>query len=110
MMTKRKRRTDRNHIIYYIKDVVTNDLYIGITALSFNGNVKKTLTRRIQKHLQRARTENKNWNLSIALKTKSPENFVYGPIEVVRGKSQAHAKEIDLIHAYRPSLNTTGIC
>jgi hypothetical protein len=108
MMTKRKRRTDRNHIIYYIKDVVTNDLYIGLTAMCFNGNVKKTLTRRMQKHLQRALSENKSWNLSIALKTKGPENFVYGPIEVIRGKSQAHAKEIEMIHTYSPVLNTTG--
>ena len=63
----RKRRTDRNQVIYYIQDVVTQEYYIGLTAMCFAGNVRKTLARRMQKHMQRALTENKNWGLSRGL-------------------------------------------
>ena len=82
----RKRRTDRNQVIYYIQDVVTLEYYIGLTALSFKGNVRRTLNRRMQKHMQRALAENKNWGLSRALRERGAERFVYGVIEVVRGK------------------------
>jgi hypothetical protein len=90
---QRKRRSDRNHVIYYVQNVVTHEFYIGLTALCYNGNVRKTLTRRMQKHLQRALTEDKNWSLSLAL-------------EVVRGKAAAHALETQLIKEHNPALNT----
>ena len=62
----RKRRSDRNQVIYYIQDIVTLEYYIGLTALEFKGNVRKTLHRRMQKHLQRALAENKNWGLYLS--------------------------------------------
>jgi len=106
MKIKRKRRSDRNQVIYYIQNVVTDDFYIGLTALSFKGNVRKTLHRRMQKHLQRALAENKNWGLSVALRAHGTDCFVYGPVEVVRGKKSAHARETQLIKELDPSLNT----
>lgn len=105
----RKRRTDRNQVIYYIQNVVTKDYYIGLTAMCFNGNVRKTLNRRMQKHMQRALTENKNWGLSRALRDNDVSQFVFGPLEVVRGKKQAHARETELINSLQPQLNTFGI-
>ncbi len=105
----RKRRTDRNQVIYYIQDVVTLDYYIGLTAMCFAGNVRKTLTRRMQKHMQRALTENKNWGLSRALREQGAERFVFGVVEVVRGKRPAHARETELINTMQPSLNTFGL-
>ena len=109
MKTQRKRRTDRNQVIYFIQDVVTLEYYIGLTALSFKGNVRKTLTRRMQKHMQRALTEDKNWGLSRALRERGAERFVFGVIEVVRGKRPAHARETELINTLQPSLNTFGV-
>lgn len=106
MKIKRKRRSDRNQVIYYIQNVVTNDLYIGLTALSFSSNVKRTLHRRMQKHMQRAVTESKDWGLSKALRKFGSEAFVFGPVEVVRGKKNAHARETQLIKELNPSLNT----
>jgi hypothetical protein len=103
---QRKRRSDRNHVIYYVQNVVTHEFYIGLTALCYNGNVRKTLTRRMQKHLQRALTEDKNWSLSLALRTDGPVAFVFGPLEVVRGKAAAHALETQLIKEHNPALNT----
>ena len=108
-MNSRKRRTDRNHILYYIQDVVTLECYIGLTVLSFKGNVRKTLNRRMQKHLQRALAENKNWGLSVALRTHGAERFVFGVVEVVRGKRPAHARETELINTLQPALNTFGV-
>ena len=105
----RKRRTDRNQVIYFIQDVVTLEYYIGLTALSFKGNVRKTLNRRMQKHMQRALAENKNWGLSRALRERGAERFVYGVVEVVRGKRPAHARETELINTLQPSLNTFGV-
>ena len=105
----RKRRTDRNQVIYYIQDVVTLECYIGLTALSFKGNVFRTLRRRMQKHMQRALTENKDWGLSRALRERGAERFVFGVVEVVRGKRPAHARETELINTLQPALNTFGV-
>ena len=105
----RKRRSDRNQVIYFIQDTVTLEYYIGLTALSFKGNIRKTLNRRMQKHMQRALAENKNWGLSRALRERGAERFVYGVIEVVRGKRPAHARETELINTLQPALNTFGV-
>ena len=105
----RKRRTDRNQVIYYIQDVVTLEYYIGLTAVEFKGNVRKTLNRRMQKHMQRALAENKNWGLSRALRERGAERFVYGVVEVVRGKRPAHSRETELINTLQPALNTFGV-
>lgn len=108
-MNSRKRRNDRNQVVYYIQDVVTLEYYIGLTVLSFKGNVRKTLHRRMQKHLQRALAENKDWGLSVALRERGAERFVYGPVQVVRGKKEAHAIETQLINTLQPALNTFGV-
>jgi len=108
-MNSRKRRTDRNQVIYFIQDTVTLEYYIGLTAVCFAGNLRKTLNRRMQKHLQRALAENKNWGLSVALRERGAERFVFGVIEVVRGKRPAHARETELINTLQPALNTFGV-
>jgi hypothetical protein len=105
----RKRRTDRNQVIYFIQDTVTLEYYIGLTAMCFAGNVRKTLTRRMQKHMQRAMAENKNWGLSRALRERGADRFVFGKLEVVRGKRPAHARETELINTLQPALNTFGV-
>ena len=109
LKTQRKRRSDRNQVIYFIEDVLTHDVYIGLTALSYKGNVRKTLNRRMQKHMQRATAENKNWGLSRALRERGAERFVFGVIEIVRGKKAAHARETELINTMQPALNTFGV-
>jgi hypothetical protein len=103
---KRKRRSDRNHVIYMIKNTVTSQLYIGITVLSYRGNAQRTLDRRVQKHVQRAFAENKNWALCESFRKYEPETHEYWVHDVVRGKAQAHRVETSLIDTLKPKLNT----
>ena len=103
-MMKRKTRTDRNHAIYVITNVVTAEQYIGVTVCS--GNVRKALKVRIQKHVRRALTENKDWALCQSIRAHGVDAFTYGIVETVRGKTEAHSRERELTRAYSPALNT----
>lgn len=103
-MLKRKTRTDRNHAIYVITNNVTGDFYVGVTVCS--GNVRKALKVRIQKHVRRALTENKDWALCQNIRDYGVEAFTYGLVETVRGKAAAHSRERELTRAYEPTLNT----
>ena len=103
-MMKRKTRTDRNHAIYVITNVVTTEQYIGVTVCS--GNLKKALKVRMQKHVRRALTENKDWALCNSIREFGVEAFTYGLVETLRGKAPAHARERELTRVYNPALNT----
>ena len=103
-MMKRKTRTDRNHAIYVITNTVTAEQYIGVTVCS--GNVKKALKVRIQKHVRRALTENKDWTLCKSIRELGADAFTYGLVETLRGKAVAHARERELTKLYNPVLNT----
>ena len=102
----RKRRNDRNQVIYLIQNTLTGEEYIGLTALSYKGNVYKTLYRRMQKHLQRALAESKEWGLCESLRKHGPQNFVFMKLEIIRGKREAHVRETALIKEFNPALNT----
>lgn len=103
-MQKRKARSDKNHAIYVITNIVTGEQYVGLTVAS--GNVKNRLKVRMQKHAERARNENKPWTLCESLRTYGPESFTYGLLEIVRGKTAAHSRELELIRQHNPALNT----
>lgn len=109
MMKTRKRRTDRNHVIYVIRNIVNGQEYIGLTAVSYKGNVNRTMVRRFQKHVQRAMSEDKSWGLCRAIRKFGPEQFSIRKLEVVRGKKPAHARETELINTLKPKLNTFGV-
>jgi len=103
-MMKRKTRSDRNHAIYVITNVVTAEQYIGVTVCS--GNLRKALKVRMQKHIRRALTENKDWALCNSIREHGVDAFTYGLVETVRGKQAAHARERELTRVYAPVLNT----
>ena len=102
--TTRKRRQDTKHVVYVITNTVTQEQYIGITVCG--QQVRRALKVRMQKHLQRALTEDKDWALCVALRKHGAQNFVYGLLEVVRGRKPAHARERELIAEFAPALNT----
>lgn len=105
MMKKRRRRNDSTHYVYVLTNTYTDEQYIGITVKN-PGGVFKTLRRRVQKHVQRAMTESKNWALNQAIRDWGSEAFSFGFVESVRGRAAAHSRERELIALYNPVLNT----
>lgn len=99
----RKKRSDRNHLIYKIS--LKSMTYIGVTVVE-KRNPKYSLKRRWQKHVSRALTECKNWKLCDAIRKHGSENFTLEVVEVVRGKDAAHKRERQLIVELKPKLNT----
>lgn len=102
-MIKRKRRLDRNHIVYSL--AVGKLEYIGVTYVQ-DRSPSKSLRRRWLKHIQRALTEGRDWTLCKAIRKHGPEAFETQVLEVLRGKAEAHKRERDYIRTLKPKLNT----
>jgi hypothetical protein len=102
--TTRKKRVDRNHIIY---ELTVNGLtYVGVTAKTESTALKSARTR-AAKHFYRAKTENKDWLLCCALRELNDKGeIVVRVLEVVRGKAEAHKREVELRRQLEPALNT----
>jgi TfoX/Sxy family transcriptional regulator of competence genes len=100
----RKKRVDRNHIIYEL--VVNGQNYIGVTAKT-ESTVNKSVLARAAKHFYRAKKEAKDWALCVALRelADKSEMDVYVH-EVIRGKAAAHKREVELRRMIKPVLNT----
>lgn len=104
MTATRKKRSDRNHIIYEL--VVAGQRYIGVTAKT-ETTVLKSVRARAAKHFYRAKTETKNWLLCEALRALScKEDIEIRVHEIVRGKAEAHKREVEIRRMLRPELNT----
>jgi hypothetical protein len=100
----RKKRTDRNHIIYELR--VHGLAYIGVTAKT-ETTVNKSVLARAAKHFYRAKTENKQWLLCQALRTLADKSEIEVLVhEVIRGKAAAHKREVELRRQLQPALNT----
>ena len=100
----RKRRVDRNHIIYELR--VNGLNYIGVTAKT-ESTVLKSVRVRANKHFYRAKTEDKNWLLCAELRRLDSKDDIEILVhEVVRGKADAHRREVEIRRAVRPALNT----
>ena len=100
----RKKRTDRNHIIYELR--VNGLAYIGVTAKT-ETTVNKSVLARAAKHFYRAKTENKAWLLCEALRGLRDKSEIEVLVhEVVRGKAAAHKREVELRRLLNPALNT----
>jgi hypothetical protein len=105
LIKKRKRRSDRRHLIYLITNVVTGERYVGL-AVCVDRSGKETLRWRWHRHVQRARDHGKAWKLCEAIRTYGPDAFVPEPLEFVRGKAAAHLRETQLKRELRAELNT----
>lgn len=99
----RKKRSDRNHIVYSL--AVGKQEYIGVTYVH-DRSPTKSLRRRWMKHVRRALTENRDWKLCRAIRKYGPERFEISVLQVVRGKTAAHVIERELIRERAPRLNT----
>jgi TfoX/Sxy family transcriptional regulator of competence genes len=102
--THRKKRIDRNHIIYEL--VVNGKNYIGVTAKT-EATVNKSVLSRAAKHFYRAKTETKNWLLCAELRKLADKSEIEVYVhEVIRGKAAAHKREVELRRMIKPVLNT----
>lgn len=102
--TTRKKRVDRNHIIYELR--VAGGNYIGVTAKT-ESTVLKSVRARAAKHYYRARAETKNWLLCAALRELPSKDHIEIVVhEIVRGKAEAHRREVEIRRTVRPTLNT----
>jgi hypothetical protein len=104
-MTIRKKRADRNHVIYKVTCVDTNDTYIGLTVANGQAYVRSVKVR-WQKHVSRAVCEDKAWGMCVALRELAECDWTYEIVEIVRGRKNAHARERELIAELAPTLNT----
>lgn len=103
--TRRKPRSDRNHIIYQIECKATGQAYIGVCIIRKAAKVK-SLKQRWNEHVRAATVAMKDWNMSQAIRKHGPESFEKNILEIVRGKANAYAREAELINMHRPELNT----
>jgi hypothetical protein len=102
--TTRKKRTDRNHIIYELRINGLN--YIGVTAKT-ETTINKSVLARAAKHFYRAKKEAKDWALCVALRELNDKSEIEVLVhEVIRGKAAAHKREVELRRELKPALNT----
>lgn len=100
----RKKRADRNHIIYELN--VGGLTYVGVTAKTESTAIESARTR-AAKHFYRAKTESKDWLLCEALRGLNDKSEIgVRVLAVVRGKAEAHKEEVLIRRAMEPALNT----
>ncbi len=101
----RKKRNDRNYVLYRIEAPECGVSYIGLTVASGRAFLRSVKVR-VQKHLSRAKRENKDWTLCNFIRDNPNVQLRYEVMEVVRGRKPAYQRERELIAAYEPALNT----
>ena len=102
----RKKRNDRNHVVYEIVNTENGKSYIGVTAAigrRFNYSAKL----RLQKHFSRARKENKNWSLYNDMREYGQEVYDLFILKIIRGKAAAHQYETEQLQKFHYELNST---
>jgi len=101
----RKKRCDRNYILYRIVCGNTGDSYIGVTVAVGRAFLRSVKVR-WQKHVSRAKCEDKDWNLCNFLREHTNAEYQYEVLEVVRGRKPAYQREREIIAELVPTLNT----
>ena len=109
----RKRRTDRNHVVYQITCLITGDTYVGVTR-ALGRAYLHSAEERLRKHCRDAINEGREEAIHACIRAHVTDPDVWRHafktevLCVVRGKDEGHAREIDIIRERRPSLNTEG--
>lgn len=101
----RKRRSDRMHIVYCLKNILTKEKYVGIASCIDRAG-KETLAARWSRHVGRAKNQDKGWKLCESIRFYGPEAFDKEILFFVRGKAAAHQVETDLRKSGKFHLNT----
>ncbi len=103
-MNTRKKRKDRNHIIYKITCLKTKESYIGLT-LQVGQKKIGSANIRLKSHISRAKNGG-GWLLHKRIREVGQQYFTTEVIDIVRGKAEAHLKELHYINKFMPELNT----
>tara|TARA_B100000029_G_scaffold283066_1_gene276905 strand:- start:194 stop:547 length:354 start_codon:yes stop_codon:yes gene_type:complete len=103
----RKRRNDRNHVIYQITGP-NGEKYIGVTFARRRA-WKRSAKIRWEAHVRNALDYDRQNLLSVAIREHGVENFSREVLEIVRGKQNAHDRERELIKLIQPELNMEGM-
>jgi hypothetical protein len=101
----RKKRNDRNYIIYQILSENTGDSYIGVTVATGRAFLRSVKVR-VQKHFSRAKCETKDWALCEFIRQNQDAEMTYQVLDVIRGRRNAYQVEREYIRNYQPTLNT----
>ena len=101
----RKKRSDRNHVVYRVELTDTGDSYIGVTVAQGAAYLKSVKVR-VQKHFSRAKKEDKSWAFCEAIRAYPDAEWRYEVLEVIRGRKPAHQREREFIAEFQPTLNT----
>jgi len=108
----RKSRCDRNHVIYQVTNQKTGERYIGLTyvrpptkKVSRSKMPMKSALDRFTSHCYRALEADSQTTFHQNIKEHGKDAFIVTILEVVRGKSVAHEKEVQLIQINQPELN-----
>lgn len=99
----RKKRSDRNYVLYRLE--MNGESYVGLTVSQGRAFLRSVKVR-VQKHLSRARREDKDWSLYSFLRDNEDVVLTYEVLEVVRGRKPAYQRERELIAELEPTLNT----
>jgi hypothetical protein len=105
MIKKRKRRSDRRHLIYVLTNTVTGEKYVGM-AVCIDRSGNETLSARWCRHKGRALLHDKKWKLCESIRQHGPEVFEKQILQFVRGKAEAHALETQIKNTGNYVLNT----
>ena len=103
----RKRRNDRNHVIYQLT-APNGDRYLGVTFARRRA-WKRSAKIRWEAHVRNALDYDRQNLLSVAIREHGVENFTREVLEIVRGKQNAHNRERELIQLIQPELNMEGM-
>ena len=113
--TKRKKRTDRNHVIYEVLNKSTGQSYIGLTyvrpktkTVSQSKMPLKSAQDRFTSHCYRAERGSETL-FHENIRRYGTENFHVRVVEVIRGKAEAHQREIELMRERKPELNMSSM-
>lgn len=98
-----KKRSDRNYVLYRLE--MAGESYVGLTVSQGRAFLRSVKVR-VQKHLSRARREDKDWTLYSFLRENEDVQVTYEVLEVVRGRKPAYQRERELISELEPTLNT----
>ena len=111
----RKARCDRNHAIYRITSKITGEEYVGLTFVRPPTAKEHTRSKmpmisvmsRFKSHCYRANNGSTDL-FHQKIRELGQDNFHVSIIEIIRGKEEAHKREVEIIKSIKPKLNTAN--